>query len=824
MKKSLIKKMCKRTVAFLMVMVLFTMTAFGTLAGCKGKVDDTAATTAANGITRGEWVTMLGEAFQMKTYNSQEPYYTDVKSDSEIFPYVQSCYEWDVLSQGTSEFKPESTATWGFVVSTAVLATGIDYEKYGDDANQAILKCAAEQGIYTGDTSGDKLKTGIALEDANTIIQNAINAYISYKEDEHEYVEYVESVIDGKLEKMTVSQDGASCNVTENFGNKLSVGSVFIQPATTEYPTGRAVKVSAITKNSDGTYKVETSEPELNEVVKNIDLFDVVTMENVEFMPVDGVSVVTGETAQSDNKTYVNDNNKEATHSNLKYIQGDNIEASKTFKATASESLKLEVEFKDGKIDTKEFTYGFDGVKVEDFLFIDEIEIQNEFSEMLKGSYDQDKPEDPNDYVKVDDVKGFFSAIKGNINDSKSAVSTLVEQAKKENWTDSKLRKAILDKCKESGQLENKNEKKEGEKGYKITGTVEIKPEFTVGLETNGFSIKEFSAAINCGITNELKLEGKIAEFELTLGKFIIPLGSTGADIMVNLCLYVDITGEVSVKLEGGNVTKVSYSDGRCKTSSTNSISLSVEAKVEAEAGVKVPAIVRFLGLQIIDVTAKLYGLFELSAKVEVGYKDGIEEQTDTNNGKVSTALVKNFYLETQVKSVIYYPLLKVELGSEEKTLAYKIKISYTFDIIKKENAPCQFKLFDLTSKVDMYKVEIPIEFEHDEDRDAEKYFSFGEYMVTLDVGQTAKADSDPTKLPEDVKDKTITYKSSTPTVASVSSDGVVTALKEGVTTIEIKAGDKQLGSVQIIVSDPSKNSGWHSDYGFDSDVNKGTE
>ena len=88
--------------------------------------------------------------FGMDDYEQSEAYYADVKPDSDIFAAVQSCRERNMLSTDTENFKPDDIATVGFVATTAVLASGVDYSKYADGTEndrEAIIKCAKETNI-----------------------------------------------------------------------------------------------------------------------------------------------------------------------------------------------------------------------------------------------------------------------------------------------------------------------------------------------------------------------------------------------------------------------------------------------------------------------------------------------------------------------------------------------------------------------------------------------------------------------------------------------------------------------------------------------------
>ena len=67
-----------------------------------------------------------------------------------------------------------------------------------------------------------------------------------------------------------------------------------------------------------------------------------------------------------------------------------------------------------------------------------------------------------------------------------------------------------------------------------------------------------------------------------------------------------------------------------------------------------------------------------------------------------------------------------------------------------------------------------------------------------LEIGETLALTA--TVLPEDATDKTVTWESDKPEIASVSKDGVVTAVAEGTANITVKAGEKTASCVVMVV------------------------
>ena len=131
-----------------------------------------------NSFTRREWAIMLSEAYGIDFNFVDDPYYEDIDKDDPQFEIIQALYEYKVLSQKTSKFKPDDTPTLGFVVSSAVLASGVDYSIYDVNPKKALLKCAKDLNIYTGDISETSLTKHVSKQQAEEISKKSKNANV----------------------------------------------------------------------------------------------------------------------------------------------------------------------------------------------------------------------------------------------------------------------------------------------------------------------------------------------------------------------------------------------------------------------------------------------------------------------------------------------------------------------------------------------------------------------------------------------------------------------------------------------------------------------
>ena len=144
----------RRTVSVIMASIMM----LASLSGC-GKKSTATDSDTDKYITRGAWVEAIGTIWGMDEYNEKVPYFTDVPSNSEIFPYVQSCYEWNVISTDTKEFKKDDVATLGFAVSSAtMILSAADV----DITNEELLQKAVEYKILDeADNTQEGLRQGI---------------------------------------------------------------------------------------------------------------------------------------------------------------------------------------------------------------------------------------------------------------------------------------------------------------------------------------------------------------------------------------------------------------------------------------------------------------------------------------------------------------------------------------------------------------------------------------------------------------------------------------------------------------------------------------
>ena len=125
------------------------------------------------------------------------------------------------------------------------------------------------------------------------------------------------------------------------------------------------------------------------------------------------------------------------------------------------------------------------------------------------------------------------------------------------------------------------------------------------------------------------------------------------------------------------NNTKTEYAKGKTKKAASQSSSLSGKASVQLDAGPQMTATLRVLGIDILDASVFLGIRFK--GKTEVSLN------TDYQETEEALTIIRKTHFENQVEG--YVPIVKLKIGTEGKTLAKKLKLSFTWDIIGEKSA-----------------------------------------------------------------------------------------------------------------------------------------
>lgn len=774
------KKHIKKVIALLLSVVLTI-----SLIACNSdKNNDNSSVNKVSYITRGEWIQILAKGFGLDSYSGEDPYYTDISSNNELYTPVQACYEWNILSTNTDEFKPNDVATLGYVVSTSVLAADLDYKKFAtsNNINESIINCANNYGITDvkySDTG--ELNIGVTKVEAMTILNSAISSYLgNSKVDENkcEY-KYNDNVIDGNsLDVSNLKNEGSNIISSEN-AEKLEKDSIIIMPPTAEYPNGYAVKVVSKTQNSDGTYRVETTTPEIYEIFDSIDIDTKVDASAENFTPAKGVKVIENNDANDTiNSTVYYDN------TNIDDLNSIDSNTNETIKASSSKKFTLEVDLKNGQVKQS-------GA------------VENSLG-ALKTTYESTFYRDPN-----------YDTFNKLCDKSKTFPKTSILKTKKYEELMKQYEDGSISTSELEAQLkkyQNSNGAEKGaytltpafEAGYSLTGNVEVSMtveakadiDFHIfsrpHIEFNGYSVK-VESDFNSNIDFKGKLEGSV-----TIGKVNIPIGA-GFSVDVDVSVFAEVNGEIKYSVDIKNTNKIEYTNNKYKASNEKSCEQSLKMTVGLEMGFKATVYLSALSIKIVDVTASASALLE--AESELKRAGSFSVSTD------SIDITDVVTLTSKVK--LYLPIIKLSVGTE-KSLVKDLGLSKTFLIVGKSDDDPLFSakeipIFDESVDWTLFKYSIPLHEDetttenetttktNDEPQDTTTdeanvgyTLMLSEFVTSVSIGNSIEIT---VTIPEGYSSNDLLWMSSDNSVATVV-NGIIKGVSEGNATITVKTKD----------------------------------
>lgn len=691
-------------------------------------------------LTRGEWIALLGRTLGMSNHQGNTPYYLDIDPTSEFYPYIQSCCEWGVLS-GDGQFNADEAATPEFVAVTAALATGtVPDDILGDEA--AIKKYAKEHGLLP-----DNGKT-VSAADALNIAESAQQTYM---DDHHEQVTditWADGVVD-LTQSSNVSMEGTQVTIPEDQAESLTVGSVFMVPA----PDGTMIarKVTSLS-TENGQRIVQTEVPDLGEVFDELTLYDSAAPDPADAILADGVVIGPAAnplTAGNETGNIFIDDLVDRGITNI------------TTTTTSGRSFTFNINFTKG-------TASISGGSENKSLTV----------EQLIPPFADDSVIGASPRAQLGQIfkKSNFIAVDTFSIDDLAAIG-------EDGW---------------SCELDMENTLKAG---YEITGSIGINNFYVeTGFEFKKFwgiptGIKRVVIEVNGDFVTNLTLKGTLSE-ELSIATLPINVGGIGT-VKVELLLYVDASGELQVKAELKNNIKFEYSDGNTKRTRRSEQSASCEATIKAEAGPKVKVKLEVVGIGIIDAAVSFGINFTFGAKEKISRVTNIL-QTSQGRKELST-----WTYSLSFESHVRLPIITLKVGYDPQTLANKLNIKFSWDLISKENAPVDWKPpllnFDVTLWTYTETKPLP-----DDGQEEENRFNLKQYILVLtDTAQQIELEAlDGKPLPK------IRWASENPGIATVDSSGRVTPVSGGVTVIS--AADEENPDIilkcTVIVQDAVNN------------------
>ncbi len=226
--------MKKRIIPLLSLLFLIAVS----LCGCGNS--DNAKT--GEGLTKSEWIGLLGNKFGYNAYENTEDFYSDVGYGDDHYNEIQACAEWEILPE-TDTFHPKEKATWKYAIETSVRSIGIDK-----------LNCSNIDMEVTEDNLVDFFVSRIAVvddelldmevseTDAALILEHAYTYAANLKLVEKLQYVYNEGVKEAEAGDITLKGDGTTAKI--NGGNSYKEGDIiYVKPS--EESAAYAVRVNS---------------------------------------------------------------------------------------------------------------------------------------------------------------------------------------------------------------------------------------------------------------------------------------------------------------------------------------------------------------------------------------------------------------------------------------------------------------------------------------------------------------------------------------------------------------------------------------------------
>lgn len=634
--------MKRRILSFLLLLVLVLNLI--PLSGCGSNTEED------EGVTRGEWITMLSEAFGMDSYTGDTPYYSDVATGTDLYSYVQSAAEWDVLSIFTDDaLEADKKVTREEVGSTAAIAAGCDvteeqFNDKGEFDSSASIEYAVQYGILENDKN---LSKGMTVDECEAALDAARSAYLNAPIVEKIHVAADENLVDlTDLDTDQLSVDGNRMTIPSGYSGGVSsdasgelkasidtgdgivevgVGEVFVTAPTTENPTGVAYKIASI-EEADGEIVFTTEEPTLYDLYEELDVHETVTVDssNIIWLVGDSSSVSAQGISAAGGNTY---------HIELLSTNTGDLNAV--------------------PLDNKTYSYGG---------------FSKDFA-VGSGSFEKNWSNHNSSVIGAGE--GAQALANSNfVYDSTPSIEDFGGST--ESWT-------------KDLEIDNSFSG-----GYKITGNITINA-ITIGTEIEykrtkwfdiPYGVENASIQVTSDISSTLKLEGNLSE-RLHIANIPVPIAATGLSVGIDLYLYADANGSLVVTASLGSHAKVEYSGGKLRHSASSEANANIDANLEVNFGAELAATLEALSIvSIVDVGAKAGGVLTASAHVSGSCKASEED-----------GVAKLTYQESlSIQADLYVPTVNIYAGGSD-TLIGSLGLSGSWDIMTKDKGATHFNL-----------------------------------------------------------------------------------------------------------------------------------
>ncbi len=758
----------KKLISILMAIILFAGM-FTCLVGC----------TSVNNplLTRGEWISLLSLEFGLDDYVTEEPAFKDIKKDDELFVNVQSCVDWGILDNSSSDkLNPDKTARIEFALETAIAVADVSTE------GKTLAEFAKSEQII-GDSYLD-INGNLTQEKAESIILWAKDLYHNKEIEEVRIVELVEGVKEVNSSTNVVSFSDSTAILAGGEASEYAVGDVIVLPPSAEYPDGYARKITDVKANGDGTYTFATEDPAIEEVFADLDISTTVAPNVADINFENGFSLSSGGASgmgyqkaevgtleKTDNDAVSDAMDKGVSFSIDVDVTGGNISLAKNwaslFGAAIDHTGKVSSDVNLGKI----------------FGVEEDIEVGGEMGFSTKSLVP------PSTAGKLFDINSTIPD-KSLFGKDPYDNTDAIEAYKAGNISLDEL-KNQLDLTENQTEKNAKTMTNKFSGSYKITGNVSItnlyvtpviKLKKTLGIPTG---IETLSVEVNYDVNSSLTVSGIFKE-ELCVCTCPIPVVG-GVSIALKFILFADLNGNITVSAVIGNNAKFEYSGGQTKKSATNTQSVTASISAVLDVGPAFGIDIQFLGLTIVDIKLSAAVRFKTGANVKYMTTYSLSDDSITINRKTEYGFTGDLYV----------PIIKLSIG-QKKSFANTLKLSFSWTLVG-ENKAYHKELFNMEDIIWEETQVIKLRPEEEEESTTENleedleykrvtdYLKLDGYFVSISEGESFKINI--ANLPEGYSAADLVWSSDNGFVASVS-DGVVTGESNGSAVISVMTSD----------------------------------
>lgn len=768
----------KRIVSAIMSLIMM----FTLLSGC-GKKNTETDNDADKFITRGAWVEAIGTIWGMDEYTEKVPYFTDVPSDSEIFPYVQSCYEWNVISTDTTEFKKDDVATLGFAVSSATMIL------LGGDTkitNEELIEDAINYGLLEEKQNNkNDLSCGITSEQADNIISIAQELYLSETQEQICDIQMADGVKDYSNEKDKINKKNDNTYIIDNdIAKSLVNGEVIIAPDEEDISGQIALKVINKKDNGDGTYTISTDIPEMDEVFDSVDIAGTYYADCSQVEPEDGFKVVPLE--ESTGTSYgAGSNNADLANYITSYDENGKAIQTKDYSINNSKSWKFE-----GSVGTDGIEAMLTKPKDEGADLAFGLGVNKDGTLSMKNQAIFDNASNVETEFSLCDIDSEIQkALKDNNVDGTDLTGIQAYDAIKDYAAGLISKDSLMDKLNACAEKTSFSPTLSYKAGYSLEGSVSVKNLAVIAdIKTKGMRVEKAAVRVSGQIEKSISLKGNI-NTEIKIGKVAIPLVPGGAvSLCLNFYVYADFNGSVSVKTTVTLDNKVEFEGSKGRKCINNNVDTDVDIEASIEVGPAFGISVNAIGLELVSLRIKV-GVM-LDAELTRKYTSNVSSEGD------STVITHK--LNLALKLTLYLPLVKIELNKTKGCIGGKI-FSATWTPIDKSvidkgkktesgigNLCVKKELINIDN--DLYQAKFIIrKVSNPEETGLGDYISLDHMAINVFVGEKSELVIE--NMPNGYDESDIVWNTDDEKIAIVK-NGVVTGVGEGTTTVHAVTSD----------------------------------